>query len=131
MNQQNFNGVKEIFESFQESLGRFEEILRKEKSVENRDSAIQRFEFTIELAWKSIQKFLREQKIICRSPKECLQEAYKFGLVEDDAGWLSAFDDRNLTTHTYNEKTAEMVYGRLSGYLEIFRKLKNALSDKM
>lgn len=123
--------MKEIFESFKKSLKRLEEILKKEKSIENRDSAIQRFEFTIELAWKCIQKFLREQKIICRSPKECLQEAYKFGLIEDDARWLSAFDDRNLTAHTYNEKMADKVYSHLSEYLEIFQKLKDAITDKL
>lgn len=123
--------MKEIFKSFEESLKRLEEILGKEKTVEHRDSAIQRFEFTIELAWKCAQKFLREQKIICRSPKECIQEAYKFGLVDDDARWLGAFDDRNLTTHTYDEVTAEEVYGRLPKYLEIFQKLKNTLAEKL
>lgn len=123
--------MKEIFESFKESLKRLEEILEKEKSVENRDSAIQRFEFTIELAWKCVQKFLREQKIICRSPKECFQEAYKFGLVEDDAKWLSAFDDRNLTAHTYNEKMADRIYSRLPEYLEIFKNLKNKIAEKL
>lgn len=123
--------MKEIFESFKESLKRLEEILEKEKSVENRDSAIQRFEFTIELAWKCVQKFLREQKIICRSPKECFQEAYKFGLVQDDVKWLSAFDDRNLTAHTYNEKMADRIYSRLPEYLEIFKNLKNTFENKL
>lgn len=123
--------MKEIFESFNKTLERLEEILKKEKTIENRDSAIQRFEFTIELSWKCIQRFLREQEIICRSPKECLQEAFKFGLIEDDPKWITAFEDRNLTVHTYNEKIAEKVYGRLPEYLEIFNKLKKSLAEKL
>ena len=117
---------KEILNSFKKSLQRLEEILKAEKTVANRDSAIKRFEFTVELAWKSIQKFLRGEEIICRSPKECLKEAFKFGLVEDDPKWIEMLEDRNLTAHTYNEKTAEDVYNRLHGYLGIL----NALREK-
>ena len=119
--------MKEIFESFKKSLKRLEEILQKEKTVEYRDSAIQRFEFTIELAWKTVQKFLREQEIICRSPKECLQEAFKYGLLKDDPRWIKAFEDRNLTVHTYNEKLAEEIYERLNDYCPLFDDLKKEI----
>lgn len=121
--------MKEIFISFEKSIQRLEEILKEEKTVANRDSAIKRFEFTVELAWKCLQKFLREQEIICRSPKECLKEAFKFGLIKDDPRWLEMFEDRNLTVHTYNETTAEEVYERLSNYLEIFSLLKEKLNQ--
>ena len=121
--------MKEIFASFKKSLQRLREILGEEKTVANRDSAIKRFEFTVELAWKCVQKFLREQEIICRSPKECLKEAFKFGLIEDDPKWLEMMKDRNLTVHTYNETTAEEVYNRLPNYLEIFESLKEKLNQ--
>lgn len=121
--------MKEIFASFEKSLQRLREILKEEKTVANRDSAIKRFEFTVELAWKCVQKFLREQEIICRSPKECLKEAFKFGLIEDDPKWLEMMEDRNLTAHTYNETTAEEVYERLPNYLEVFSLLKEKLNQ--
>lgn len=123
--------MEELFNSFKNALKRLDEALKEEKTALNRDAAIQRFEFTIELAWKCIQKFLGEQKIICRSPKECLKESFKFGLIGDDPKWLEAFDDRNLTAHTYNEKIAETIYGRLPDYLEIFNNLKDSLEDKI
>jgi len=122
--------MKNILDSYSKSLQRFEEILKKEKSVEVCDSAIQRFEFTVELAWKTVQKFLLEQDIICRSPKECVKEAFKFGLVADDPRWVKMFDDRNLTVHTYDEKTAEEIYNRLPQYLEILRLLEQKLRDQ-
>ena len=122
--------MHEIHVSFQNSLTRFEEILNEEKTIIHRDAAIQRFEFTVELAWKTIQHFLREQKIICRSPKECLKEAFKLGLIEDDTRWLTMFDDRNLTVHTYDEKTAEHVYSRLHNYLTPLQKLSVKLQEK-
>lgn len=122
--------MQEIIDSFEKSLQRFEDILKEEKTVANRDSAIKRFEFTVELLWKSSQKFLREQEIICRSPKECLKEAFKFGLVEDDPKWLEILEDRNLTAHTYNEKTADEVYGRLPKYLGIIKVFKEKLKEQ-
>ncbi|MCK4818835.1 nucleotidyltransferase substrate binding protein [bacterium] len=121
--------MEEIFASFEKSLQRLEEILKEEETVANRDSAIKRFEFTVELAWKCVQKFLREQEIVCRSPKECFKEAFKFGLVKDDSRWLEMMEDRNLTVHTYNEATAEEVYDRLSNYLEILELLKEKLNQ--
>ncbi len=123
--------MKELFDSFEKSVQRFDEILKEEKSIKNRDSAIKRFEFTIELAWKCAQKFLRDQEIICRSPKECLKEAFKFGLVEDDPRWIEALEDRNLTVHTYDESTADDVYSRLPNYLEIFNFLRDRIKEEM
>lgn len=122
--------MKEIFTSFEKSLARFKEILKDEETVKTRDSAIKRFEFTVELAWKSAQKFLKEQEIVCRSPKECLKEAFKFGLVKDDPRWLRMLEDRNLTAHTYDEEVAEEVYGRIPEYLEILENLQKRLTEE-
>ena len=123
--------MEEIFDSLENSLERFREILEKEKTVANRDSAIKRFEFTVELAWKSMQKFLRLQKIICRSPKECLKEAFKFGLIRDNPKWLEMLDDRNLTVHTYDEKVADEVCTRFPDYLKLLSGFKDNLQDKL
>ena len=117
-----------IWASYEKSLKRFEEVIGQPKTTITRDAAIQRFEFTSELAWKSLQKFLREQKIICRSPKECLAEAFKFGLIADDELWLKVLEDRNLTVHTYNEEVADEVYERLPNYLPLFEELNNKLN---
>lgn len=119
--------MKELLPSFKKSLARLVEVLAKEKTIEHRDAAIQRFEFTSELAWKMVQRFLREQKIVCRSPKACLEEVFRFGLIQDDPRWIQMLEDRNLTVHTYDETTAEKVYERLPRYLEILQLLQDAL----
>lgn len=123
--------MQETLASFKQSLDRFNEILKEKESIITRDASIQRFEFTVELAWKSIQKFLREEKIICRSPKECLKEAFKFGLIEDDPIWLQMIEDRNLTVHTYDENTAMEVYSRLPKYLAPLIKLQKQLQIEL
>ncbi len=51
-----------------------------------RDSAIQRFEFCVDLSWKTLKSILKENHgIECASPKECLRQAFAVGIfVEDD-----------------------------------------------
>jgi len=117
----------ELFNAYKESLNRLKEVLRAEKSVIQRDSSIQRFEFTVELAWKAQQAFLRGKGIECRSPKDCLKESFRYGLLRDNPLWLNMIADRNLTVHTYDERTAEKVYERLSLYVPLFQELENAL----
>ncbi len=74
------------------------------------DGTIQRFEFTFELAWKTLRLFLEDQGIICNSPKMCLKEAFKIGWIENEESWLSLMKARNMTSHVYNEELAMEVY---------------------
>lgn len=95
-----------------------------------RDSAIQRFEFTIDLGWKAIKAFLEEQKgIVCASPKECFREAYRQKIIEYDEVWLKLVDMRNETVHTYKEEIAEKLYAELPDALEHFKKLLGAIKN--
>lgn len=121
--------MNERIESFHQAIKRLEEALAEPETSMSRDASIQRFEFTVELAWKSIQKFLGEQQIICQSPKSCFQEAFQFGLIEDDKKWILMMDDRNLTVHTYNQELAKEIYNRLSGYVPLLNALYVKLSS--
>jgi nucleotidyltransferase substrate binding protein (TIGR01987 family) len=119
-----------VFESFSQSLGRLSQILDEPKTIANRDSAIKRFELTFELAWKSLKTYLLRQGVNCRSPKDCLMQAFKLKLIADDPVWLTMIDDRNLSVHTYNEELAEKIYNRLKEYEAFFRKLNSALAAR-
>lgn len=121
--------MTELGALFEKSLQRLKDIVQAQRTVANRDSTVKRFEFTTELAWKVIQKFLRDQGILCRSPRECIREAFKFGLISDDERWLQMLEDRNLTVHTYNETTADEVYSRVPTYIGLFETLLLKLSQ--
>lgn len=73
-----------------------------------RDGLIQRFEFTVELAWKSIKEYLEDQgtMLSIASPRGILKEAYAVGMLEDGELWNSILTARNLTSHVYDEETA-------------------------
>lgn len=75
-----------------------------------RDATIQRFEYTYETAWKAIKAVLSYQGVELRHPREIFSEAFSSGWIKDPDMWDAMIEDRNLTTHTYKERTAESVY---------------------
>ena len=85
-------------------------------NARDRAGIIQAFEYTFELAWKTLQKYAQVNGIQVNGPKLVLKEALKFGLValEDEDAWLQMLDDRNLTSHAYKEDVAIEVTGRVN-----------------
>ncbi|MFA5021276.1 MAG: HI0074 family nucleotidyltransferase substrate-binding subunit [Patescibacteria group bacterium] len=98
---------------FKLALLRLEEILRIRKSKINRDSAITRFAFSYELAWKTSKEFLRRfYDLEVASPRECFKELRRQGILTDQETEtaLAMIADRNLAAHTYNQKFADELY---------------------
>lgn len=71
-----------------------------------RDAVIQRFEFTYELAWKTMKDWLAQKDIDVRNAKDTLKEALAQGVIADGNRWSVLHEARNLTSHTYDEATA-------------------------
>jgi len=95
-----------------------------------RDGVIQRFEFCAELAWKTTREYLLDQGYTeINSPKAVMKKAYADGLVPD--GWGVLLDDRNMTSHIYDDKTAAAIFGRIAAqHLALLRALIAALEAK-
>lgn len=75
------------------------------------DALIQRFEFTFELSWKALKEFMIENglKDDLNFPKQILKEAYQLKLIENENVWLEMLNTRNLTSHIYDENTANRI----------------------
>lgn len=119
-----------IYENFKKALLRLEEVLNlPDKNEIIRDSAIQRFEFTFDLAWKTLKVYLEEQfGVICKSPKGCFREAFYQGILPYDEYWIEICNYRNLTSHLYAEEMAEKVWLELPKILHYFKKLADLLA---
>ena len=115
-------------EQYKKAVIRFDEVLQQPKNDFIRDSAIQRFEFTYELAWKVMKAYLQEKGAQdIRFPKDVIRSAFQAGLVPDDPTWLKMVDTRNKTSHLYKEAMAEQVYLELKNYLPLFKSLAEKL----
>lgn len=104
------------FQNFQKALKKLNELVQIEVYSEiERDSLVKRFEFTLELAWKTLQDLLNFKGYIdVKGPKPVVKQAFKDGLIADDVGWILMLDARNMTSHIYDEEIA----------LEIAREIK-------
>ncbi|MGB0719471.1 MAG: HI0074 family nucleotidyltransferase substrate-binding subunit [Bdellovibrionales bacterium] len=116
---------------FSNALDRFKEAL--DEDMESNplavDGAIQRFEFCYELGWKTLKRFLAEQKVEAAFPREVLRQAYKYKVIDSEDVWNRMLKDRNLTVYTYKEDLALEIYNRLLPYYEIMRKLEQKLKN--
>lgn len=71
------------------------------------EGLIQRFEYTYELAWKTLQDLLRYKGYAdIAGPNITLRKALEDGLISDHDSWRQMALARNATTHTYNEEEA-------------------------
>ena len=93
-----------------------------------RDGLLQRFEFTVELAWKSLKEYLEDQGTVLSitSPRAVLKDAYAAGVIMDADVWDEIIRSRNVTSHVYDEQTAIEVADRVCNtYLPVLKKLDN------
>lgn len=107
--------------------GKFNEVLAIKADAIVRDAAIQRFEFTFELVWKTLRKILLKRGIEANSPKTVFRLAAKDGIILNVDEWFTFISYRNQTSHVYNEAIAEEIYIHLTE----FQKLTNQLIAKL
>lgn len=75
---------------------------------------IQSFEFTHELAWNVLKDYLDYQGIInIIGSRDATRGAFKAGIIHDGEVWMRMIQDRNLSTHTYDENTAKAIVSRI------------------
>lgn len=92
---------------FEKALIALEKALQSPKTDLTRDATIQRFEFCIELAWKTSKKKLGTATT---APRVIIREMSQQGLIASPEKWFSYLEARNLSSHTYREDLAEQVY---------------------
>ena len=96
------------------------------------DGLIQRFEFTVELAWKSIKEYLEDQGSTTpiATPRAVLKEAFAAGVIQDAEEWNKIITARNITSHVYDEKTAEDVAAQIcNDFLPLLKALGKFYRD--
>ena len=98
--QQRFNQFKKAFLLLQDAID------IDKPSVVERAGLIQFFEMAFELAWKLLKDFEEAEGFIVKSPREAIKQAFQANMITQGHDWIDALEDRNLTTHTYNENIA-------------------------
>jgi nucleotidyltransferase substrate binding protein (TIGR01987 family) len=96
------------------------------------EGLIQRFEYTYELAWKTLQDLIKVKGYIGISgPGAVLSQAFELGLIDNPEGWRRLKKSRELTSHTYDSGTAKEIYEDIkSEYVNLFKFLQIKLEQE-
>ncbi|KAI3349118.1 nucleotidyltransferase [Clostridium botulinum] len=83
-----------------------------------RDSLIQRFEFTYELTHKTLKDVMKYLGVTLENsfPRTIYKKAYVNNLISDDKVWINLLEDRNSTSHIYNESLSDEIANRIVTY---------------
>lgn len=81
-----------------------------------RDSLIQRFEFTYELTHKTLKEFMNYEGVTLENsfPRTIFKKAYVNNIISDESVWINLLEDRNSTSHIYNEKLVNEIAERIA-----------------
>lgn len=104
---------KQRFQNFDKAFKRLADaiqIIRNDPdNVLLQAGLIQTYEFTFELAWKTLKDYLEMEGFTVPSPRATLRQAFQCGYIQQGDVWLKALNDRNLTAHTYDDEVAKEV----------------------
>jgi nucleotidyltransferase substrate binding protein (TIGR01987 family) len=100
---------------FEKAVKRLEESLGKKKFTDlEKDGIIQRFEFSFELAWKTLKDYLQDQGFSdAVSPKKSLKQAFANNLFDKGDLWIEMLEDRNRLSHLYDQKMSESFFNNI------------------
>ncbi|MEA1962385.1 MAG: nucleotidyltransferase substrate binding protein [Bacillota bacterium] len=85
-------------------------------SVLEKEGLIQRFEYTFELAWKTLKDYLEYQEVVVSFPREVIKAAFHHGLIDDGEIWMDMLEKRNLLAHTYDEERFQTAISMVKDY---------------
>lgn len=124
------------FQNFERALSLLEDALSRGPAALNqleKEGAVQRFEYTLELAWKTLKDYLEESGLVLAAvtPRQVIKDAFAAKILVDGQAWIDMIDHRNLLSHTYDpvnfEQAVDAIHDR---YLAALRQVHRLLAGR-
>jgi len=124
--------VLQALSTLQESM----EIAEKAKGTiflqGQKDSVIQRFEYSIEDLWKLLRLYLQiinDVEVLSNRPRDVVREAVNANIITDEENekLLGALSDRNMSSHAYHERLANAIFTRIPAHYEVMKTIVDRL----
>ena len=125
--QYRFDNYKRAFTLLREAIERQQETALTDLEKEG---TIQRFEYTWELAWKTLKDYLENEGVVLEkiTPKAVIVASIEARVISEPETWMRALDDRNKMSHVYNTIVFEKVISNITkDYLSLFDQLYEKL----
>ncbi len=96
------------FSNFKKATAQLSEFMEKgDLNKFEVQGLVQCFEYTFELAWKTMRDYLNQEGFSVKTPREAIKTAFQIQLVNEGHIWIDALEKRNLLAHTYDERRAK------------------------
>lgn len=113
----------------------FKERKIEELSILEQEGVIQRFEYTYELAWKTLKDYLEYNgnlNNIDITARNVFKEAYSAGIIKEQGIFIDMMLSRNLLSHTYDfARFKEIIIKIENDYLNVLEDLYNFFMKKL
>jgi len=92
---------------------------------------IKSFEFTYELSWNLMRDYsLYQGYQEIRGSRDAIRQGISMGLISDGDTWMNMLESRNITAHTYDEKTADDILEKIiRDYYPVLLALERKMKD--
>jgi nucleotidyltransferase substrate binding protein (TIGR01987 family) len=132
----NLKLLKKAIQRFEKMLvqSKRTDLLESEIQEAVRESLLQRFEYTLEMAWKSAKRYLVECEKYSKEmgPKTVLRTCGELGLLNTET-WLLYMEARQNISHDYSESKVLAVLEAMSRFQvdvnDLYRILEQRLSQ--
>ena len=115
------------FNNYQKALSQLSKFIQTKNLNELEEQGlIQSFEYTHELAWKTLADFIKNSgNVEIYGSKDATREAFNLGLISNVAVWMNMIISRNMISHSYNEETTIKIISAIKNdYYQEFQKLE-------
>jgi nucleotidyltransferase substrate binding protein (TIGR01987 family) len=102
-------------------------------SALEKEGTVQRFEFALELGWKTLKDFMEyEGRVIDPvTPRHVVKEAFAAKILRDGQVWIDMLDHRNLLSHSYDAAAFDQAVSAIRDrYLAAFEELHLWLMER-
>ncbi len=121
--------TQELIKDLARAVERLGEALLLPPEIINQDATIQRFEFTFELSWKTMQAILRDKVVDAYGIRTVIREAARIGIIDDPVVWFKFLEHRNISTHTYKEDEVRSIYKDIKDFPPLVKSLLAKIKD--
>ncbi len=93
---------KQRFQNFEKAFNQLETAVSQLEALSDleKEGMIQRFEYTFELAWKTLKDYLDQKNVEAKFPREVIKQAFKYEIIDNGSLWIEMLEQRNLMAHT-------------------------------
>ena len=124
--------------NFSKALDRYIEVTEGEERFKTEgfadvyvDIVVKRFEFTYEMAWKAIKRYLNYLGIEAKNPRSVFKEAFSQEIISDESIWLNMIEQRNLSSHIYDQDEINEILAKKDEYKLAFEDLRDYLEKSL